>query len=65
MDFITSWERMGMEKGELIGRILQAQRFLKQPQTPRDELALLSVEELTKQADELERRVASKVNGTP
>jgi hypothetical protein len=77
MTYITSWERIGraagmkeglkegMEKGELVGRILVYQKVLKQPQTPREELAPLSVQELTKRAEELERRLDSEANGTP
>ena len=38
--------QMGMEKGELIGRIQMAQRFLKRPVTPKPVLKEKNVEAL-------------------
>jgi len=47
----------GRQEGELIGRIHLCQRLLKQPLTPREELATLPVEELRRRVDSLEARV--------
>ena len=46
----------GMEMGYESGRILACQKFLKQAQTPRQELAALSIVELRTKADELEKQ---------
>jgi predicted transposase/invertase (TIGR01784 family) len=43
----------GREEGEQIGRIHAYERLLRRPETPADQLVTLSVEELTRQADEL------------
>ena len=61
MTYITSFERIGREEGMakgceegvLIGRILAYQEMLKKPLTPRQELERLSVEELTRLAEQL------------
>jgi hypothetical protein len=79
MTYITSFERIGMEKGMekgmeegtkkgreqgvLIGRIQLCQRLLRQAETPSDELGRLPLDELTRQAEELERRLAPADNG--
>jgi predicted transposase/invertase (TIGR01784 family) len=47
----------GLDVGELIGRIRFCQRLLKQRQETRDELASLSLEELTRLAEGLEKQV--------
>jgi predicted transposase/invertase (TIGR01784 family) len=53
----------GREQGELVGQILLCQKLLKQPQTPREELLRLPVEELTARAAELEQRLVQGTNG--
>jgi hypothetical protein len=44
----------GLEKGVLIGRIHLCERLLQRPETPTEQLAALSLEDLTHQADELQ-----------
>src|SRR5262245_52705531 len=53
----------GLEEGKVIGRIEICQRLLKQPLTPTEELSRLSIEELTKLADQLERQLLPQSNG--
>src|SRR5262249_39715328 len=65
MTHITSFERIAMQKGTLIGRILTYEEQLKQPSTPYEDLAQLSVEELTQRVSELKQRLSSASNGTP
>jgi predicted transposase/invertase (TIGR01784 family) len=45
------------EKGELVGRIRLCQRMLKQPLTPREELAVLALPELTQMAELMEQQL--------
>jgi hypothetical protein len=40
-------------EGELIGRIHLCERLLKRPETPTEQLVALSLEELTRRAEEL------------
>jgi hypothetical protein len=47
-------EQIGQARGEQIGRIHQCERLLRRPQTPTDQLATISLEELTRRADELQ-----------
>ena len=49
--------REGLEKGELIGRIQMAQRFLKHPITPKESLAEQGVEDLRALLDRLETQL--------
>jgi hypothetical protein len=44
----------GLLKGEQIGRIHVCERLLQQPETPKEQLVALSLEELTRRADELQ-----------
>ena len=44
----------GLESGEQIGRIHTCERLLQRPETPTGQLAALSLEELTRRADELQ-----------
>jgi predicted transposase/invertase (TIGR01784 family) len=44
----------GIECGEQIGRIHFGERLLHRPETPTEQLAMLSLEELTRRADELQ-----------
>src|SRR4051812_34167565 len=53
----------GLEQGDVIGQIHAFEKLLKQPLTPRDELRRLSLEELSRRAEELERRLAPGGNG--
>lgn len=54
MPYITSVERIGLSKGELIGRIHLCQRRLGVPTTPTEELAELPSDQLQEQAERLE-----------
>jgi predicted transposase/invertase (TIGR01784 family) len=47
----------GLEKGEILGRILLSQQLLKQPTTPRQDLAALSLEELQAMLRSLEKQL--------
>lgn len=55
----------GREEGELVGRIHLAQRILKQTPRPREELLKLSLDELTRLAEDLEKLLLPEGNGTP
>jgi hypothetical protein len=47
----------GQKKGEKIGVIQLCERLLKRPETPTEKLAALSIEDLTRLADELQGQV--------
>jgi predicted transposase/invertase (TIGR01784 family) len=49
----------GLQKGEYIGRIHLAERLLKRPQTPSDDLVQLAQEALRNRADKLEAELTS------
>jgi predicted transposase/invertase (TIGR01784 family) len=55
----------GIKKGEYIGRIHLAERLLKRPQTPSDDLVQLKQDDLRRRADELERELTAERGGTP
>ena len=50
----------GLGMGERIGMIRLCGRMLHQPETPIDRLAALSLEDLTRQAEELQKRLPPK-----
>jgi predicted transposase/invertase (TIGR01784 family) len=50
----TQGEQIGRMQGEQIGRIHAYERLLARTETPAEQLAVLSLEELTRQADELQ-----------
>ena len=50
-------EKISLEKGEKIGMIHFCERLLNQPETPTEQLAALSVAELTQLAEDLQKRV--------
>jgi predicted transposase/invertase (TIGR01784 family) len=50
----------GLLEGEQIGRIHAFERLLQRPETPTEQLAALSVEELTRRADELQALLQKK-----
>jgi predicted transposase/invertase (TIGR01784 family) len=54
ISFLNAARREGREEGKLMGRIQLLERWLQRPQTPEEELAALSLEELTRRADDLE-----------
>jgi predicted transposase/invertase (TIGR01784 family) len=57
----------GREEGRkegLVGRIHLAQRILKQPLRPTDELLTMSLADLTRLADDLEKQLFSATNGS-
>ncbi len=47
----------GREDGEQIGRIQLCEQLLQRPVTPRERLASLSLEDLTRVADDLQAQV--------
>jgi hypothetical protein len=47
-------EQIGRAQGEQIGRVHAFERLLGRPETPTEQLAALSLEELTRRADELQ-----------
>ncbi len=49
----------GRQEGELIGRIRLCERLLPRPETPSEELASLSLEDLSRRAEELETQLMS------
>jgi hypothetical protein len=54
----------GLAKGEVVGRIHLAQRVLKQPLGSREELLKLSLQDLIRLAEELEKQLFSAGNGS-
>jgi hypothetical protein len=55
----------GVEKGEYVGRIHLAERLLKRPQTPSDDLVQLTLDDLRRQAAELEAELTGERGDTP
>jgi flagellar biosynthesis/type III secretory pathway protein FliH len=55
----------GIEKGEYIGRIHLAERLLKRPPTPSDDLVQLMLNDLRRRAEELEAELTSERGNTP
>jgi predicted transposase/invertase (TIGR01784 family) len=53
----------GREEGELVGRIHQCQRMLRQPLTPKKELFQQSIEELARLLEQFEAQLLPKTNG--
>jgi len=50
-------EAKGMEKGEVLGKIHFCQQLLKQPLTPREQLAALSFSDLEALSEQLKRQL--------
>lgn len=50
---LVEGEKKGLVQGEKIGEIRSFQRMLNRPQTPREQLASMSLDDLTRLADEL------------
>jgi hypothetical protein len=53
-------EKMGLERGERIGTIHLCERLLNRPETPTEQLAALSLEDLSRLADDLRETLAKK-----
>ena len=49
------------EIGEMIGTIRTCERMLQRPQTSKEELRALSLEELTRLADDLQKQAATRM----
>jgi predicted transposase/invertase (TIGR01784 family) len=56
LDYNTGMKVARLE-GELIGRIQMAERLLRRPETPSEQLLALPMEDLTRRADELEAQL--------
>ncbi len=54
----------GIDKGELIGKIYMAQRFMRQPLTPREKLVEQSVDDLSAILDMLESELSGLESGS-
>ncbi len=59
MRYITTAERIGLEKGEFIGEIRMAQRVLKRPISEKDDLMQCSMEELNPLFQSLQEDLAT------
>jgi hypothetical protein len=53
-------EKMGLEKGEKIGTIHLCERLLNRPETPIENLAGMSLEDLSRMADDLQGHLLKK-----
>jgi len=60
MPYVTSIERHGMEKGELMGQIRLYQQLLGQPEQPRDQVVSQTMEALQSQLSQLQQSFASR-----
>ena len=60
MGYVSEQRELGEMIGEMIGTIRTCERWLQRPQTPKEQLLALSLEDLTRLAEDLEKQAMNR-----